>query len=193
MEKSWCVYKHTLPDGRCYIGQTCDITTRWKPSAYKNCVKFYSTIQKYGWENFNHEILVDNLTLEEANHLEEEYIKKYDSIEKGFNLNSGGENKLHSQETKNKMSQTRKGVPHSQEHSEAISKALTGKKKTPEHIRNNQLAQHRKPVECIETGEKYESLSDAERKTGILGETISRCCRGKQKTASGFHWRFINE
>lgn len=68
-----------------------------------------------------------------------------------------------------------------------------GKKKTPEHIRNNQLAQHRKPVEYIETGEKYESLSDAEQKTGILGETISKCCRGKQKTASGFHWRFINE
>lgn len=36
-------------------------------------------------------------------------------------------------------------------------------------------------------------LSDAERKTGILGETINRCCRGKQKTASGFYWRFINE
>ena len=193
MEKSWCVYKHTLPDGRCYIGQTCDISTRWKPSAYKNCVKFYSAIQKYGWRNFSHEILADNLTLEEANHLEEEYIKQYNSIENGFNLNSGGENKLHSQETKDKMSQTRKGVPHSLEHNEAISKALTGKKKTPEHIRNNQLAQHRKPVECIETGEKYESLSDAERKTGILGETISRCCRGKQKTASGFHWRFIDE
>lgn len=193
MEKSWCVYKHALPDGRCYIGQTCDIVTRWKLSAYKNCVKFYSAIQKYGWENFNHEILVDNLTLKEANHLEEEYIKKYNSIEKGFNLNSGGENKLHSQETKNKMSQTRKGISHSQEHNEAISNALMGKKKTPGHIRNNQLAQHRKPVECIETGEKYESLSDAERKTGILGETISRCCRGKQKTASGFHWRFINE
>ena len=157
MEKSWCVYKHTLPDGRCYIGQTCDIATRWKPSAYKNCVKFYSAIQKYGWENFNYEILVDNLTLEKANHLEEKYIKKYNSIEKGFNLNSGGENKLHSQETKNKMSQTRKGISHSQEHNEAISNALMGKKKTPEHIRNNQLAQHRKPVECIETGEKYES------------------------------------
>lgn len=193
MGKFWCIYKHTLPDGRCYIGQTCNITARWKPSAYKNCVKFYSAIQEYGWENFNHEILIDNLTLEEANRLEEAYIEKYNSIEKGFNLNSGGENKLHSQETKNKMSQTRKGISHSQEHNEAISNALMGKKKTPEHIRNNQLAQHRKPVECIETGEKYESLSDAERKTGILGETISRCCRGKQKTASGFHWRFINE
>lgn len=103
----------------------------------------------------------------------------YDTINSGFNLQSGGENKLHSQETKEKMSETRKGVLHSKEHCEAISKALTGKKKTPEAIRNNQLAQHRKPVECIETGIQYESLADAERRTGILGETISRCCRGK--------------
>ena len=43
-----------------------------------------------------------------------------------------------------------------------------------------------------ETGIIYESLADAERKTGILGETISRNCRGKQKSASGYHWRFIN-
>ena len=67
-------------------------------------------------------------------------IRKYNTVETGFNLQSGGENKLHSQETKNKMSETRKGVPHSPEHCVAISKALTGKRKTPEAIRNNQLA-----------------------------------------------------
>ena len=90
------------------------------------------------------------------------------------------------------MSNMRKGVPKSEEHKQAISKALKEHKRTPEHNRNNQLAQHRKEVQCIETGIIYESLADAERKTGILGETISRNCRGKQKTASGLHWRFIN-
>lgn len=54
-----------------------------------------------------------------------------------FNLNSGGENKLHSEETKLKMSQTRKGVPHSIEHNKAISKALQGKPKSQEAVRNN--------------------------------------------------------
>ena len=117
----------------------------------------------------------------------------YDSINNGFNLNTGGNNRIASQETRDKMSKTRKGVPHSKKHNEAIANALKGKKKTPEAIRNNQLAQHRKPVRCIETGEEFESLSDAQRKTGILGETISRCCRGKQKTASGYHWEFIEE
>ena len=191
--KTWCVYSHSLPDGRRYIGQTCNISSRWKPSAYKNCAKFYKAIQEFGWNAFKHEILYDNLTLEEANQLETECIKKYDSIQHGFNLNYGGDNKLHSEETKKKMSETRKGVPHSFEHNQAISKALKGKPKSKEAIRNNQLAQHRKPVLCIETNIEYESLSEAERQTGILGETISRCCRGKQKTAGGYHWRFAYE
>ena len=189
----WVIYAHTLIlDGRKYIGQTNDIKARWKPSAYKTCAKFYKAIQTYGWENFTHEILYSDLTLEEANELEEKLITEYDTINNGFNLEFGGTNHLHSQETKDKMSKTRKGIPKSEEHKKAISEALTGLKKTPEHVRNNQLAQHRKEAQCIETGIIYESLADAERKTGILGETISRNCRGKQKSASGYHWRFIN-
>ena len=190
----WVIYVHTLIlDGRKYIGQTNDIKARWKPSAYKTCTKFYNAIQEYGWNNFSHEILYDNLTLEEANKLEEELIAKYNTINNGFNLDSGGLNHLHSEETKIKMSNTRKGVPKTEAHKKAISEGLKKYERTPEHNRNNQLAQHRKKVQCIETGIIYESLSDAERKTGILGETISRNCRGKQKSASGLHWRFVNE
>lgn len=189
----WVVYVHTLIlDGRKYIGQTNDIKARWKPSAYKTCVKFYNAIQTYGWENFTHKILYSDLTLEEANEIEERLIKEYDTVNNGFNLDSGGLNHLHSQDTKDKMSKTRKGVPKSEEHKKAISEALKRYERTSEHNRNNQLAQHRKEVQCIETGIIYESLADAERKTGILGETISRNCRGKQKSASGYHWRFIN-
>lgn len=162
-----------------YIGQTNNIKARWKPGAYKNSVKFYNAILHYGWENFSHIILEENLSLEEANIKEEYYIKKYNTIENGFNLLSGGLNRLASQETKNKMSQTRKGIKKSEAHKKAISEALKGKKKTKEAIENNRKAQHRKPVKCIETGRTYESLSEAERQTGILGETISRCCRGK--------------
>ena len=58
-----------------YIGQTNNIKARWKPSAYKNCVKFYNAILYYGWENFSHIILENNLTFEEANIKEEYYIQ----------------------------------------------------------------------------------------------------------------------
>ena len=192
--RSWCVYKHILKEtGQIYIGQTNNIKNRWKPSAYKNCIKFYNAIQKYGWDNFEHEILANELTLEEANELETKFIIEYDSINNGFNLNTGGDNKLASQETKEKMSKIRKGIPKSEQHKQAISEALTGYKQTEEHKKHNRKAQHRKSVECIETGEKYDSLAEAERQTGILGETISRQIRGIQKTTQGLHWRFIND
>lgn len=193
-ERDWCVYKHTLKNSNlCYIGQTNNIKNRWKPSAYKCCTKFYNAILHYGWDNFTHEILKDHLTLDEANEWEEYYIKVYNSQKDGFNLSSGGLNHLPSEETRQKMSNTRKGVPHSAQHNAAISKALTGSKQMEEHKKNNRLAQHRKPVQCIETGAIYESLSEAARQTGILGETISRQIRGKQKSTKGLHWRFINE
>ena len=49
-----------------------------------------------------------------------------------------------------------------------------------------------KRVCCIETGIIYESLSEAARQTKIDKSSISKCCRGKQKTAGGFHWEFVD-
>ena len=49
-----------------------------------------------------------------------------------------------------------------------------------------------KRVCCIETGIIYESLSEAARQTKIDKSSISKCCRGKRKTAGGFHWEFVD-
>lgn len=46
---------------------------------------------------------------------------------------------------------------------------------------------------CIETGIIYESLSEAQRSTGILASNISNCCRGVAKMAGNFHWCYGNE
>lgn len=89
-----------------YIGQSKNIVKRCSPSNYKGCTKFYSAIQKYGWDNFYQIILEANLSLEEANKKEEYYIKKYSTIETGYNLKSGGLNHTYSQESKDKMSKS---------------------------------------------------------------------------------------
>lgn len=92
--KTWCVYKHTTPNGKVYIGITCQ-----KPkyrfangNGYKECKHFFNAIQKYGWENIKHEIIETGLTVEEASEKEKYYIRLYDSInpEKGYNLTDGG-------------------------------------------------------------------------------------------------------
>lgn len=45
-----------------------------------------------------------------------------------------------------------------------------------------------RPVICIETNIEYESVSDAERKTGV--HNVSACCRGRLETSGGFHWKY---
>ena len=49
---------------------------------------------------------------------------------------------------------------------------------------------HYKPVVCIETGIIYESIMAAETLTKTDGSSISSVCKGKRKTAGGYHWRY---
>lgn len=108
MNKTWCVYIHTnKTNGKKYVGQTSQRPEkRWDNGrGYKTSSKFYGAIQKYGWENFEHEIVADGLTLEEANILEQELIDRYHTQDDafGYNLDSGGHNTTHSEETKQKI------------------------------------------------------------------------------------------
>lgn len=44
--------------------------------------------------------------------------------------------------------------------------------------------------ECIELGIIYNSINDAMSETGA--NHISECCKGKQKTSGGYHWRYVD-
>ena len=107
MENNYKVYIHQLKiDGRVYVGQTkmsLDERSGYNGYRYKNCIKFYNAIQLYGWKNFEHIIVKDNLTLEEANILEAQLIKQYDSIENGFNIVPGGRNHTWTEEERKQM------------------------------------------------------------------------------------------
>lgn len=92
----YSIYCHTSPSGKKYIGQAKDIKKRWLVNGngkqYKNCKVFYSAIKKYGWENFEHEIIASNLTKKEADNFEKLLIEKLDTQnrEKGYNRADGG-------------------------------------------------------------------------------------------------------
>ena len=47
-----------------------------------------------------------------------------------------------------------------------------------------------KQVICIETGIVYPSINEASRQTGADRNTIADACKGKLKTAKGYHWKF---
>jgi group I intron endonuclease len=114
MSNTYCVYKHTAPNGKAYIGQTNNLAERDRTHRRANsgCRAFYNAIKKYGWDNFSHEILKDGLSLDEANYWEEFYINDHGTLSPGgYNLKEGGMNKKCSQETREKMSAWQKGVP----------------------------------------------------------------------------------
>ena len=55
----------------------------------------------------------------------------------------------------------------------------------------NNPKQNCKGVICVETGAYYPSLNEAERHTGVDHSWISSVCRGKYKTAGGYHWAYV--
>lgn len=132
---SYSVYKHIFPNNKVYIGITKnEPKKRWKNgygySTYKKS-KIYSAIQKYGWENVKHEILFENLTKEEAEQKEIELITQYKSTQKeyGYNISNGGNhNGKHNEETKRKISISKKGTKLSDETKRKMSISKIGKK-----------------------------------------------------------------
>lgn len=177
---SYKVYVHINKiNGKLYIGQTSedDLSRRFGKNGqyYHNSSYFYHAIQKYGWDNFEHILLIDNLDLEMANIIEEELIKKYKSNDHhfGYNLKSGGHNSNHSQRTKDK-----------------ISKAHVGKFTGSMNGRSKRICQYDiKTKKLIKT---YESIREA---SFIFGSTttISGCCNGLFNQAYGCVWAFEGE
>ena len=79
-----------------YIGQTKGELGLRLERHIKYAYKGYNlhisrAIRKYGANSFYIDLLLDNLTKEEANFYEKYYIKKFDSIENGYNMTEGGD------------------------------------------------------------------------------------------------------
>lgn len=109
---NFTVYMHISPSGKRYIGMTSMLPEkRWRNGeGYKNQV-FFRAIQKYGWNNFEHVIVKDNLNQEEASQLEIDLIKRYktNKSDYGYNVSLGGDKVMlghkHTEKTKSQISQ----------------------------------------------------------------------------------------
>lgn len=92
--RRYFVYRHIAPNGKMYVGITSksDPNCRWGSGGihYKKNAHFWYAIQKFGWDNFQHVIVAHGLSVETACHLEEYLIKKYNTLENGYNQTSGG-------------------------------------------------------------------------------------------------------
>lgn len=113
----YCVYRHTLPDGRCYIGATYRGKDRWgeNGSGYKTSGNiFYPLIVQYGWDNIKHEILFSNLTQQEAR--EKEISLIIEAQERGIAINKqrGGYNAIYKEKMHEIVGLRRMGLSYKQ-------------------------------------------------------------------------------
>lgn len=221
-ERKYTVYKHIAPSGKVYIGITCrNAKTRWGRNGigYKDQPYFWRAIQKYGWDNIQHEIIAEGLTEELAVIAERKLIKRYDSRnpEKGYNALPGGscgwKGMTHTDEAKEKIRQSKLGeknpmygVKHTEEYKKFMS-AVNSHPKSEETIEKMRIAQSNRSektrkklsdsqekvaVICVETGVVYSGISIAARENNICVYNLSACIHGRRKTCGGFHWKLAD-
>lgn len=110
------VYVHiNKVNNKRYYGITSqDVNVRWKNGfGYAKHLPIRRAFDKYGWDNFEHIVLYDNLSDEDAKAIEQNLIAKYKTQDDryGYNITSGGDGVKGwhpSEETKAKISESAK-------------------------------------------------------------------------------------
>lgn len=211
---AYTVYCHTSPEGKKYVGITgTSVSVRWRNgTAYKSCRAFNAAIQKYGWENFEHEIIAENLTKEEADRLEYDLIKKWDLMNPlfGYHLREGGIHGKPGRESRMLMGISQKGNQngknqyHSPENRKQISESLKRYYRTH---RNPRLG---KKIPSIQGAKncnarsvfqmdldgniiaRYSCMKEAYEATGVRVQNICNCCTGYRKMSGGYRWKYAD-
>ena len=167
--KKYIVYCHENKiNGKKYFGITSgNPKYRWNNGkGYIHNNYFYKAIIKYGWNDFNHIILFNELSKEIVCEIESFLIRKYKTYikEYGYNLTLGGELNLHTEETKKKLSDMARnnknmlGKTHSKETRKILSEWNINKKLSPEtieKIRISRIGKKHTPESRLKMSQNY--------------------------------------
>lgn len=194
----WTVYCHTNKiNGKMYVGITAkkNPNQRWRNGkGYADTPHFGAAINKYGWENYDHEIIASNLTEEEACNFEKWLIKELNLLDDkyGYNISEGG--------NKGCLFHGERHPMYGRHHTEAskqanrekhLGKTFKMSKEAKEKIRQSAMGNHRgfqRKVQCVETGVVYISAAEAGRDTGADASAIIKCIKGKMHKTNNLHW-----
>jgi hypothetical protein len=203
-DRRFIVYMHeNKTNGKKYVGITSKKPEeRWGSNGrnykYTKYNHFWNAIQKYGWDNFEHNILIEDLSLSDALKSEFRISKEHkttnpkygyngrvgtggnfaasDSLRKIYSENSTGENnpmygKKHTKETIKKLSEN--------------AHIMKGK--------DNPVSRAVKGININDNSEIiFESANQAAKYVKIFNNGhIIECCRGKRKTCKGYRWEYI--
>lgn len=218
-DKKWCVYKHTAPNGKVYIGiAKGNPQKRWGANGNNYKTQFFCCcIMKYGWLNIKHEIVKNNLSQQEACEYEQFLIKQHKSnmAKYGYNRCEGGSGvingsiseavdkyTLDGKYIKTYKTITEAAIDNNADNS-AISKCCS---KVSNHntVKGYVYRYHGDDIGVIIIQQKevisikdniinnYKTISEAARCTNVNTANIQRVLNGKGKTAGGYQWIYAN-
>lgn len=215
--KLHCIYIHKNKiNNKIYVGQTIQGKTknRWRNGEGYKKQPFYQAIQKYGWDNFFHLIIEENIPDDLVDKRESFWIEFYHAAnpEYGYNIRTSGG--AYNEAAKQKRKKYWDQHPERKEQLSQKMKEFNKNRdysfmKGENHFRygdhsTGKNASRSIPVKCIETGQIFDSIKQASEwvtggKTTIKSH-ISDVCKGKRKSAgkhpiikTPLHWKYVKE
>lgn len=218
----YSVYIHTNKlNGKRYVGLTKrrPPESRWGSNGnqYRESPHLYSAIQKYGWDNFDHEIVHSGMSRDDACLLEKHYISHFKTQDRryGYNVFEGGTaptippevrekmscsmignknclGRITSEKTKRKISEAQKGRAFSEEHRRNLCKPKSISYPCTEERRQKIIAakKDKKSVMCVETGATYPSIHECARRMNLSATAICAVANGRHKSTGGYHFKY---
>lgn len=201
-DTNYLVYIHiNRQNNKIYVGLTRqELSRRWQASAYKNCTHFERAIKKYGWDAFEHIVVADNLTANEASAMEIRLIHDFQTTnpQYGYNCDPGGIKRLYmSEATKEKLRRCNLGKKYSEVTKEKHRINAKNRvvhfnelaRKNAKQARSVQISQYDDNKRLIR---HWDSVTSAAVSLGISHQGISRCLQGKSHTCGGYYWSYLN-
>lgn len=193
------IYKITSPSGKIYIGQSWNISSRKNQYKALNCksqIHLYRSILKYGWENHQFSILCilycpTQDLLDDQECFFWKFYKKLGCTL--LNIRYPGKGGKMSEASKLKISIAQKGRVRSLEQRKKASLATIGIPHSTTHVEKFKIPilqydlhdNFIKEWVCAKDTIAFLNIKDS--------TSITQCCKGKQKTAYGFKWKYKDD
>jgi group I intron endonuclease len=209
------IYKiENLINGKVYIGKSIDIDNRirnHKSESFNSKSNAYDTaihraIRKYGVDNFSFEI-VEECGRVDLNQKEQYWIDCYDAFENGYNMTLGGEGRPMIDEVAIydlwddglSIAEISEKTGHTKHTIILILKEYSeyNNKESYKRGRDNTVKKTGKQILQYDLFgnfiNKYQSISEAAKKTSIKRINIVNCLCGKQLSAGDYQWIYDGE
>lgn len=186
----WEIYLAVSPSGTPYIGQTkVGISKRLakhsKDAASGSDLPFHRAIAKYGLDAFSVSTAAICFTKTDADVFERALISVYRKQGPTYNIADGGQGggahrKPHTEETKQKISQIKRGCKGA--HPKGVS--------LPKATLEASAIVRRKQVVHVATQQEFNSVQEAADAFNLSKSGVSRVCLGKRKQIYGHVFKF---